>query len=195
MPEALLAGTASTEWKSVRAILDAASFAAARHAAQKRKGAAAEPYVNHLLEVAQLVSEALAEPDTNLIIAALLHDAIEDVGVTGEELTQRFNADVAALVAEVTDDKSLSKAERKRLQIVTAPKKSPRAQVIKLADKISNLRAILHSPPVNWTMERRREYFEWARQVVDGLSAPNALLKQEFESTYRKFQEGLETPR
>jgi len=98
-------------------------------------GAAAEPYFNHLVEVAELVAGALTEPDTNLVIAALLHDTIEDAGVTMEELTQRFGTDVAQVVAEVTDDKSLPKQERKRLQVANAPFKSERAQMIKIADK------------------------------------------------------------
>jgi guanosine-3',5'-bis(diphosphate) 3'-pyrophosphohydrolase len=175
--------------ESVQHVLDAALFAARKHANQKRKGAAAEPYINHLIEVAQLVSMAVRDPDTNLVIAALLHDTIEDVGVTKEELIQRFGPDVAELVAEVTDDKSLPKEERKRLQIEHAPKKSIRAQTIKLADKISNLRSILSSPPVQWDYERKRQYFEWGKQVVDALSAPNPVLKPEFERTYQRFDE------
>jgi (p)ppGpp synthase/HD superfamily hydrolase len=175
------------EPKSIRSILSAAKFAAEKHAAQKRKGAAAEPYINHLIEVAHLVSTALEEPDTNLIIAALLHDVIEDCAVTRDEVAELFSPDVADLVMEVTDDKSLPKAERKRLQVATAPKKSPRAQVLKLADKISNLRAILNSPPADWSFERRREYFEWARQVVNNLAMANPVLKAEFDSTYARF--------
>ena len=143
------------------AILSAALFAAEKHANQKRKGKAGEPYVNHLLEVAHLISGAIPEPDTNLVVAALLHDVIEDAGVTKEELVGRFGSDVAELVAEVTDDKSLPKAERKRLQVEHAPKKSVRAQAIKVADKISNLRSILTSPPADWDFQRRKEYFEW----------------------------------
>jgi len=169
---------------AVQSVLRAAHFAAERHGGQRRKGAAAEPYVNHLLEVAELVSSALVEPDTNLVIAALLHDAIEDTGVTRDELAQTFGDDVAALVMELTDDKSLPKAERKRLQVVNAPKKSVRAQVIKLADKISNVRAIRFSPPADWNVERRREYLAWAKQVVDGLTAPNRILKAEFDRLY-----------
>ena len=137
------------------------------------------------LEVAELVSSALVEPDTSLVIAALLHDTVEDAGVTKEELIQKFGSDVANLVMEMTDDKSLPKTERKRLQIVNAPKKSVRAQVIKLADKVSNLRAILASPPTDWTVDRKREYFDWAKRVVDGLTEPNPLLKAEFERMYR----------
>lgn len=188
MPETVIAVTAP-ELKSLQAVLRAASLAAEKHASQRRKGVAAEPYVNHLLEVAYLVSTALTEPDTNLINAALLHDVIEDTGVAKGELIEKFGADVADLVAEVTDDKSLPKAERKRLQIVNAPHKSVRAQVIKLADKISNLRAILNSPPANWSFERRKEYFLWAKQVVDGLRTPNPVLRAEFDETYRRFEE------
>ena len=127
-----------------------------------------------------------SEPDTNLVIAALLHDTVEDAGVTKEELVQRFGADVADLVMELTDDKSLPKAERKRLQIVHAPKLSVRAQIIKLADKISNLRAILASPPADWSVGRKREYFEWAKKVIEGLTEPNPVLKAEFERLYEQ---------
>jgi GTP diphosphokinase / guanosine-3',5'-bis(diphosphate) 3'-diphosphatase len=168
--------------ESARLILEAASFAARAHAAQKRKGAAGEPYVNHALEVARLVAAALPAPDTNLVIAALLHDTVEDTAVTPEEIAARFGEDVSTLVSELTDDKSLPRAERKRLQVENAPRKSPRAQMVKIADKISNVRAILESPPAGWSEERRREYIAWARQVVAALSAPNPVLKAEFES-------------
>ena len=111
--------------RAVKDVLKAAHFAAKKHAGQRRKGAAAEPYINHLLEVAELVASALAEPDANLVIAALLHDTVEDAGITKEELVQAFGPDVATLVMEVTDDKSLPKAERKRLQILTAGRVHP----------------------------------------------------------------------
>src|SRR5919198_5149102 len=86
--------------QALQDVLKAAHFAAKRHSGQRRKGAAAEPYINHLLEVAELVSGALSEPDTNLVIAALLHDTVEDAGVTKEELVRAFGADVANLVLE-----------------------------------------------------------------------------------------------
>jgi (p)ppGpp synthase/HD superfamily hydrolase len=173
----------------IQLILSAALFAAQRHANQKRKGAAAEPYVNHLIEVAQLVSTATPEPDVHMVMAALLHDTIEDTGTTREELMEQFGGDVAALVVEMTDDKSLPKAERKRLQVEHAPNMSIRAQTIKLADKISNLRSILISPPADWDYERKRQYFDWGKRVVDALSQPNPILKAEFERTYRRFEE------
>jgi len=171
----------------VQRIFTAAKFAAEKHAAQKRKGAAAEPYVNHLIEVAQLVAGSSDVLDTNLIMAGLLHDTIEDTGTTAEELERVFGSDIAALVVEMTDDKSLPKEVRKERQVENAPHKSARAQVIKLADKISNLRSVLASPPTNWSAERKREYFAWARRVVNALSAPNPILKAEFDRTYAKF--------
>ena len=173
----------------VREALRAAHFAAKKHSNQRRKGLAAEPYINHLIEVAELVSMALTEPDAEVIVGAFLHDTIEDTKTTREELVEHFGSDVADLVAEVTDDKSLLKAERKRLQVETAPTKSARAQAIKLADKISNMRRILFSPPADWDLQRKKEYFAWAKRVVDGFTAPNLILKAEFDRTYARFSE------
>ena len=172
----------------IQSILSAVQYAAEKHSGQKRKGAADEPYVNHVIEVAHLVSTAISG-DTNVVIAALLHDVIEDTDVTAAELNRRFGRDVASLVVEMTDDKSLPKEERKLLQIEHAPKMSVRAQTIKLADKISNLQSILSSPPAGWDYKRKRRYFEWGKQVVDALSSPNPVLKAEFERTYQRFQE------
>ena len=172
----------------VQRILAAAMFAAEKHAAQKRKGAAAEPYVNHLIEVAQLIASSSEQLDANLVMAGFLHDTIEDTGTTAEELEQAFGSDIAALVVELTDDKSLPKEVRKELQVEEAPHKSVRAQVIKLADKISNLRSLLTSPPSNWNMQRKREYFAWAQRVVNALSAPNPILKAEFDRTFAMFK-------
>jgi guanosine-3',5'-bis(diphosphate) 3'-pyrophosphohydrolase len=176
----------------VQQILAAARFAAEKHASQRRKGLAGEPYVNHVIEVAELIAASSDVVDTHLVMAGLLHDTIEDCGVTFQELEQQFGADVATLVAEVTDDKTLPKARRKALQVENAPKKSVRAQVIKLADKISNLRSILDSPPADWDLERRRQYFEWAHQVVSGLRQPNALLKAEFDEIYSRYEQRLQ---
>jgi len=170
-------------------ILAAARFAAEKHAQQKRKGRNQEPYINHLIEVAELIASSSATLDPELIMAGFLHDTVEDTGVTLTELEHLFGPGVAGLVAEVTDDKSLPKETRKHLQVEHADKKSERAQVLKLADKISNLRSILNSPPVGWSLERQRQYFEWARQVVDRLTAPNPRLKQEFENTYNKISQ------
>ena len=163
-------------------VLAAADQAARWHTDQRRKGAAQEPYINHLLEVARLVAEA-APDDTGLVIAALLHDAIEDCGVTEAEIRARFGADVAALVAAVSDDKSLPKAERKRLQVERAPAAPPRVAVLKLADKVSNLRSMRLSPPAGWPEARSREYVAWCRAVVAGLRGTPAGLRAAFEAT------------
>ena len=180
---------ANSPLEAIQAVLKAAQFAAIKHAGQKRKGEATEPYINHLIEVAGLVSNAITEPDTNLVTAAFLHDTIEDTKTTKEELVQAFGSDVADLVVEVTDDKSLPDAVRKRLQVEHAPGLSIRAQVIKIADKISNLRGILYSPPANWDWRRKREYFDWGKQVVDGLTAPNQMLRREFDSVFQRFDQ------
>ncbi|WP_431303873.1 HD domain-containing protein [Sediminicoccus sp. BL-A-41-H5] len=169
-------------------ILAAASFAAAVHATHRRKGAAAEPYINHPLEVAQILAEHDAPEEA--ILAALLHDTVEDSSddpepVTLEALAARFGAEVAAIVAEVSDDKSLPKETRKALQIAQAPKKSAAAKMVKLADKISNLRAMVSAPPANWNHARRVEYVGWAGRVAAGLRGVNPGLEALFDQTYR----------
>ena len=174
---------------AVQRILEAAQFAARHHATQKRKGEAGEPYINHLIEVAELIVSNSDLLDTNLVMAAFLHDVVEDTAVTPQELEQRFGHDVLSLVMEVTDDKSLPKEMRKAKQIENAHQQSPRAQILKLADKISNLRALLSSPPANWSVQRKLEYFEWARAVVSRLTDPNPALKAEFDRTYARIGE------
>jgi (p)ppGpp synthase/HD superfamily hydrolase len=121
------------------------NFSAQRHVNQKRKGEAQEPYVNHLAEVAELVATATEGRDANLVAAAVLHDTVEDTATFPAELASVFNADIANLVAEVTDNKKLSKAERKKLQVEHAAAKSERAKIIKLPDKTSNLRSLVKS--------------------------------------------------
>jgi (p)ppGpp synthase/HD superfamily hydrolase len=161
-------------------ILKAADQAARWHEEQRRKGSKGEPYVNHLIEVAALVAEA--DPgNAELIIAALLHDAIEDQPISRKEIAKKFGERVAGLVMEATDDKSLPKHVRKQLQIETAPKKSRDAKLLKLADKISNLRSIAASPPAHWNLERRRAYIEWSSAVAVGLVGVSDWLDARFE--------------
>jgi (p)ppGpp synthase/HD superfamily hydrolase len=161
-------------------ILKAAHQAAEWHASQRRKGAAQEPYLNHLIEVAHLVATVGAPED--VICAALLHDAIEDQKISAETIAGLFGAAVAAMVLEVTDDKNLPQAERKAAQIAHAPHLSPGAKLIKLADKISNLNSLKSSPPADWPTERRLSYVDWCRKVVAGLSGANVALEEMFES-------------
>jgi (p)ppGpp synthase/HD superfamily hydrolase len=171
--------------ENVLLIARALDFAARKHVDQRRKGEAEEPYINHVAEVASLLAEATGGEDAVLVAAGLLHDTIEDVGVTHAELAQAFGPEVADLVQEVTDDKSLPKQERKRLQVEHAPHKSGRARQLKIADKTSNLRAIRNSPPKDWDEERKREYFDWAKRVVDGCRGVNAKLEATFDEAWK----------
>jgi len=174
-------------------ILRAAVTAARWHAGQKRKGAAAEPYVGHLLEVAALVAEADGD-NVDLIIAALLHDAIEDQGISRETIAADFGERVAVLVEEVSDDKSLPKATRKALQIKTAATKLRDAKLLKLADKTSNLRSIATSPPADWPQERRSAYIAWARAVAEaGLKGHSEFLDRAFEEAACEAEGALNT--
>jgi (p)ppGpp synthase/HD superfamily hydrolase len=170
-------------------LMRAAVFAARAHAGQTRKGAAGEPYVNHVLEVAALLAEHGA-PEA-AILAALLHDTVEDTAVTQAELEAAFGPEVASIVAEVTDDKTLPKETRKAHQVRHAPGKSAAAKMVKLADKTSNLRAILESPPSGWDHGRRVEYIGWAGRVVAGLRGANPGLEAAFDAAYRAALEAL----
>src|SRR5258708_10681045 len=162
----------------------AADYAARQHIAERRKGERAEPYVNHLAEVAALLAEATDGGDVVLLMGGLLHDTLEDTDATYEDLVQRFGPDVAALVAEVTDDKSLPKEERKRLQIEKTAGKSQRAKLLKLADKTSNLRSLVASPPKGWSPARLRDYVVWAHDVVRSCRGLNPELEAAFDAAH-----------
>jgi GTP diphosphokinase / guanosine-3',5'-bis(diphosphate) 3'-diphosphatase len=172
-------------------IMRAASFAAKKHAGQKRKGADGEPYINHPLEVASLLTNVGGIDDTDVITAALLHDTVEDTGVSLEEIEKEFGSAVAGYVGEVTDDKSLAKADRKRLQVEHAPHLSHGAKQIKLADKISNIRDVTSNPPDGWDNQRRREYVQWGSDVVAGLRGANRALEAEFDKLVESSKEVL----
>ena len=169
----------------VSSLARAYNFAAVKHIAQRRKGEAAEPYMNHLTEVAELVAQATDGSDVEVVIAAVLHDTVEDTETTLGEIAAIFGQRVAALVAEVTDDKSLPKVDRKRLQIEHAAHASPGAKLIKLADKTSNLRAIAQSPPAGWPEERLAEYRAWAGEVVARCRGVNPWLESQFDAAAR----------
>ncbi|MSO90686.1 MAG: bifunctional (p)ppGpp synthetase/guanosine-3',5'-bis(diphosphate) 3'-pyrophosphohydrolase [Acetobacteraceae bacterium] len=173
-------------------VLHAADTAARWHVHQRRKGEAGEPYINHLLEVALLVAQATKGQDVNLVIAALLHDVIEDCDIPATDIAIHFNSDVAGLVQEVTDDKTLPKAERKRRQIDHAAHASARAKILKLADKISNLRALAASPPKGWSAERRLDYVDWSRHVATGLRGADAWLETELAAAAQMAERATE---
>ena len=162
-------------------VIRALVFAAARHRNQRRKDTERSPYINHLLDVVDLLWRVGGVRDKATLVAAALHDTVEDTGTTPEEIEAAFGREVRGLVLEVTDDKSLPKETRKRLQIEHAPHKTPRAKLIKLADKIANVRDIRAHPPEDWPTERRVEYVRWARAVVAGMRGTSAALEAEFD--------------
>lgn len=172
-------------------ILRAGSFAARQHKDQKRKGSDGEPYINHPLEVAHYLATFGKVDDPDVITAAILHDTVEDTGVSFEEVEREFGPVVAGYVRELTDDKSLPKAERKRLQIEHAPHLSRGAKQIKLADKISNIKDVTEHPPEGWDIQRRREYVEWGENVAAGLRGVNAGLEKLFDQTVGRAKQAL----
>jgi guanosine-3',5'-bis(diphosphate) 3'-pyrophosphohydrolase len=171
--------------EGLRLVSEAAEFAARCHSGQPRKGRGDEPYVNHLAEVANLLAAATEGKDAELVAAGWLHDTIEDTGTTREELSQDFGRRVADLVAEVTDDISLPKDQRRRKQVADAPKKSPGAKLIKIADKISNIGARIRPQPSQQEREDLVDYLGFAEKVVAGCRGINAMLDQTFDATVK----------
>jgi len=165
-------------------LLEAIAFAAAKHRDQRRKDPEASPYINHPITLAHLLATTGGIDDVVVLQAAILHDTIEDTQTVYAELLDRFGKEVADVVAEVTDDKSLPKEQRKELQVTHAPHASRQAALVKLADKICNLRDIAASPPRGWPLERQRDYFDWAKRVVDRLPPVSEPLSAAFEAAY-----------
>ena len=167
-------------------MLRALAFAAEKHRSQRRKDAEGSPYINHPIALADLLVNEAGIEDAEVIAAAILHDTVEDTETSPAELAARFGPKISAIVAEVTDDKSLPKAERKRHQIEHAAEASPEAQLVKLADKICNLRDLDTMPPANWSLDRQREYFSWSKAVVDRIRDRHATLARIFDEAYAR---------
>lgn len=165
-------------------LLHAIRFAAEKHRMQRRKDPEASPYINHPITVASVLYHEAGVRDLNTLVAAVLHDTVEDTETSPDELRAAFGDAVASIVLEVTDDRSLPKAERKRLQIEHAAHLSPEAQQVKLADKIANLRDIASAPPSDWSLARRAEYFEWGKQVADQMRGRFARLDALIDAAY-----------
>lgn len=175
-----------TTLNPLAALVQAVAFAADKHRNQRRKDAEASPYINHPIALANVLANEGDVQDVTVLCAAVLHDTIEDTETTADELRAVFGDQVASVVLEVTDDKSLDKAVRKQLQIEHAPHGSPQAKLVKLADKISNLRDILASPPADWSPERKQAYFDWAAAVVAGLRGVHPGLEAVFDGLYAR---------
>lgn len=175
---------------TIALVLQALQFAAHKHRNQRRKDEAQSPYVNHLITVANLLANPGSVTDPITLMGGILHDTLEDTQTTPEELEAAFGPAVRQVVQEVTDDKSLPKADRKRLQIEHAPHLSHYARQIKLADKISNVQDVITSPPKDWPLERRQEYLAWTENVVAGCRGVNPALEALYDQT---LAEGWQT--
>jgi guanosine-3',5'-bis(diphosphate) 3'-pyrophosphohydrolase len=162
-------------------LLKAIRFSAEKHRNQRRKDSEQSPYINHPIEVTQLLWEVGGVRDIDVLLAAVLHDTVEDTDTRPEEIRERFGVQVLSFVMEVTDDKSLPKEKRKRLQIENAAHKSYGAKLIKLADKACNVRNLVTMPPKDWSLERRQEYLLWTEKVVAGLRGTNAALEEYYD--------------
>jgi guanosine-3',5'-bis(diphosphate) 3'-pyrophosphohydrolase len=172
-------------------VLSAVKFAADKHREQRRKSAGDVPYINHPIEVAQILATVAGVKETETLVAALLHDTIEDTDTSAGEISSQFGERVLGLVMECTDDKGLPKQERKDLQVQNAPHKSPQAKLIKIADKISNVNDIANAPPTGWSLERCNEYLDWSNRVVDGLRGGCPALDKLYDSRLKDAREKL----
>ncbi len=165
-------------------LLKALLFAARKHRDQRRKDVEASPYINHPIALANLLCNEAGESDATLLCSALLHDTVEDTDTSPEELEQEFGPAIRRIVLEVTDDTRLPRQERKRLQIEHAKEASRSARLVKLADKICNLRDLASSPPAGWSGERVAAYYDWAKEVVDGIRGTHGVLESLFDNAY-----------
>ena len=171
-------------------LIKAMAFAAHKHRDQRRKDVDASPYINHPIALADVLANEAGVDDVEVIAGALLHDTIEDTETTAEELREIFGEEICRIVLDVTDDKRLGKAERKRRQVEHAAHACHKARLVKLADKICNLRDISRTPPVDWSTERKQEYFDWAKEVVDRIRGTHATLERLFDEAYALRPEG-----
>jgi guanosine-3',5'-bis(diphosphate) 3'-pyrophosphohydrolase len=176
---------------SVGLILKAARFAAEKHNDQRRKDSKGSPYINHPIQVAETLWTIGDVRDATLLVASILHDTIEDTATSPEEIKIQFGEEVLALVLEVTDDKSLPDRVRKQRQVESAPHKTHPAKMLKLADKICNVRDLIDSPPPVWSRERKQEYLLWTERVVAGLRGANARLEGHYDELLARGKQSL----
>jgi guanosine-3',5'-bis(diphosphate) 3'-pyrophosphohydrolase len=165
-----------------QALLAALKFAAEKHRAQRRKDSEATPYINHPIAVAELLIRIGSVTDLTTLLAAILHDTLEDTQTTIQEIEQQFGKEVCRIVQEVTDDKTLPKPKRKQMQIAHAPHLSKSAKQIKIADKICNISDLTPAQPVDWSLNRKRTYLHWANKVVAGCRGSNLRLEKHFDA-------------
>lgn len=167
--------------KVVKDLIRCVDFCARKHKNQKRKDSEGTPYINHPVGVAHILTEEGGVTDPDVIMAALLHDTVEDTETTLEEIENIFGEKIRNIVDEVTDDKNLPKMIRKQLQIEHAPGSSHEAKLVKLADKLYNLRDLQRETPVGWDEKRVKEYFIWSSKVIEGLRGTNKIIEDELD--------------
>lgn len=176
-----------TREAELKLLIKALTFAANKHRNQRRKNVDAFPYINHPISLVNILCNEVHVTDINVICSALLHDTVEDTETTSEELANEFGHEISSIVMEVTDDQTITaRQKRKQLQVEHAAHISDQAKMLKLADKISNLRDLSIDPPATWSLQRRREYFDWAKQVVDQLRGTHSELEELFDQAYSK---------
>jgi len=172
--------------EDLKILLKALAFAAHKHRDQRRKDVESSPYINHPIALANILCNEGHVTDSNVICAALLHDTVEDTDTTPEELEREFGKEIRGIVMDVTDDKTLEKAARKQRQVEHAAHICDQAKLVKLADKISNLRDVSSNPPSDWDLQRRQEYFDWAMSVIDRLRGVHGSMEAIFDKAYAK---------
>ena len=170
-------------------LIKALAFASAKHRDQRRKDVCASPYINHPIQLVDVLCNEAGVEDINVLTGAILHDTIEDTETTADELAEHFGKKISEIVLEVSDDANLCKADRKQEQITHAATLSDEAKLVKLADKICNLRDVADNPPAGWGIERRQEYFDWALAVIDGLRGIHPVLESIFDQAYARRPE------
>lgn len=171
--------------EDMKIVIKALDFSAHKHRDQRRKDADGTPYINHPIALMQVLAEEADLTDAHLLAVAALHDTVEDTDTSFDELTEVFGEEISNTVYELSDNKSLPKSERKQRQIEYASRLSPAAATVLLADKICNLRDIARIPPPDWTLQRKRDFFDWAKEVVDSLPPANETLEALFQDAYR----------
>ncbi len=173
----------------IKKLMDAIVFASDKHRFQRRKGFLKIPYINHPLKVTKVLTDC-GETNFDLLIAAVLHDTVEDTDASLPEITVLFGETVARLVEEVTDNMLLPQKERKELQVQKAPKLSADAKKIKIADKICNINDLVNYP-INWSEARKIEYVDWSERVFEGLKGVNLELDLLFVDTIEMARQRL----
>lgn len=171
----------------MKKLILAANFAANKHRDQRRKDREGSPYINHPLSLAFVLTNEVTDiHDENVVIAALLHDTIEDTQTSQKEISDLFGQTVLGIVLELSDDKTIAGELRKQFQVENAHKLSKEARLVKLADKICNLRDTANSPPFKWAIAKQRDYFDWAKAVVDRMEGTHAELENLFYQAYNR---------